>query len=354
MTWWVSSPAVMGQAIQAITAWETEMLPAVESSHTVPGWGFSGFSDAADYTIRFGQGGDLKLTGISTGSTDYVVSDLLQTVVSLRRNPTIPGIPADQQIIWYRTVGAGYEDGSIRNVQPTRAPDLEAALAGDVMNRGTDNMFQNLGDGNGNINNIERADFVFSGHFLQPQNEDHLNSVGFAIVERGGNDSFLIAAITELDEFGDPSAFAEPVSISAGWGAAPLWTSQTLVLRGDQALDDGSYRPSTTVNDQSAYGLFFTLEDLGAAVGESIYGYSLFAGDTTWGGDTSNLLDWTNPQFFPTDTPAATGGMDLVSGGSGILRVGLDTTGLIIPEPGSAMLAFLGGGLLMWSRRRAT
>jgi hypothetical protein len=264
------------------------------------------------------------------------------------------------KIAWYRATDTNHSPGNTRNVQASFVPTLEELLVGNTINRGTDNMFENQGNQQGNNNNIERADFIFSGtDAISPQNQDHLQGVGFAVLERGGNDPIYVSAILGIDG-SQVLSLSTPVFVPAGtsgWGSGGLWPSgdnRTLVLR-DTAVA-GEFRPSdTTPDSQNLFGLFFSLEALGVTVGDTVYGYAIMAGDTVVS-DLNALLDWTDPNVYPTNTTSTHGGLDLVSGGSAFIRDGLDTDGLFtaIPEPSVfALVAALGAfGLVMVRRRR--
>jgi hypothetical protein len=79
---------------------------------------------------------------------------------------------------------------------------------------GTDNVFGNQGDGNGNNNNIERIDSVFSASGITVN-----NTLAFAVFERGvatAHDGFKIAAITGVDANGIPTSYGPLITIPAG------------------------------------------------------------------------------------------------------------------------------------------
>ncbi len=198
-----------------------------------------------------------------------------------------------------------------------------------------------------NFNNIERIDFVTTGG-IQPQNAAQL-TVGFSVFERGGNDTFQIAAITGIDGFGNPTSYGTLTLSSAEWGGSLLATD-TLVVRGANS-SPYDFEPSKFVQGQSIEGVFFTLSGLGVAVSDTIYGFSLFGADVT--GSGGDLVDWNNATFFPTDTSNANGGMDLVSGGILWAPDGLGTTGLLVPEPSAVLPVLAGAGIAALWRRRA-
>ncbi len=67
---------------------------------------------------------------------------------------------------------------------------MENALFSDLINRGTDNIFTNDGNEQGNNNNIERVDYINTEEEGIPVDpNDDLNTIGFVIMERGGNDA---------------------------------------------------------------------------------------------------------------------------------------------------------------------
>ncbi|MCC5841269.1 MAG: hypothetical protein JJT96_14220 [Opitutales bacterium] len=350
------------QGAIVITSVSTTLDTATSFSQTVPGAGSSSFGSDTNYTINFGVQGDLRMTGFAANSTNFTVNTNLLTNVFLRRNSAqLSGVTPNHQIAWYRATDTNYSSGDTRNVQASFVPTLEALLGGNIINRGTDNMFENTGNNSGNNNNIERADFIFSGNdALTPQNQAHLDGVGFTILERGGNDPIYVSAILGING-SQVTNLSQPVLVAAGdWGNTDLWPTgdnRTLVLR-DTAVA-GEYRPSdVTPDSQRLVGLYFSLETLGVSVGDTVYGYAIMAGDTNMtiaGADLDRLLDWNDAEIFPTNTTSANGGLDLVSGGSAFIQDGLDTDGLFvaIPEPSVfGLVAALGAFGYVFVRRR--
>ncbi len=223
-----------------------------------------------------------------------------------------------------------------------RATSMTEALTGNVVSWGTDNVFDNVASNN---NNIERIDFVYPGG-IQPQNALQL-AVGFSVIERGGSDTFQIAAITGVDGSGNPTSYGTLTISALEWGPGLLATD-TVIVRGPDT-SPYEFEPSGFVEGQSVAGVFFSLSDLGVGVLDTIYGYSLFGGDVT--GSDFDLIDWDNPTFFPTATTGVDGGLDLISGGILWTPDGLDTTGLLVPEPTAAVLVCV-FFLSVCSRRR--
>src|SRR5207245_650390 len=120
--------------------------------------------------------------------------------------------------------------------------------------------------------------------------------------ERGLNhqhDSFKIAAVTALDGAGRPANYGPLLSLSKGsWGNTDLLPLQGYTIMRQNNTIGGGFHPSDKTI-QTIGGLAVTATDL-APAGTTIYGFSLFAPDTT--GSGLQLVDWTNSTFFPTNT----------------------------------------------------
>ena len=171
---------------------------------------------------------------------------------------------------------------------------------------GTDNVFGNQGDSNGNNNNIERIDSVFSASGITVN-----NTLAFAVFERGptnGHDGFKIAAITGIDASGNPTSYGPLINVVAGtWGTTSLGLLNTLVTR-NNATQPGAdaTHPSAATSGQVLGGVSLNvIQDLGIPAGAKIFGYSLFSPDTP---ANANLVNWNS---FPTNTNSnSPGGLD--------------------------------------------
>jgi hypothetical protein len=86
---------------------------------------------------------------------------------------------------------------------------MKAILFQLSINAGTDHVFANDA---ANTNNIERVDYFNSSENAFTVEDP--TTQGFLIVERGGNDSFKIAAITALDDNDNPSEFGTLHSVN--------------------------------------------------------------------------------------------------------------------------------------------
>ncbi|MEA5520611.1 Ig-like domain-containing protein [Limnoraphis robusta] len=268
-------------------------------------------------TYNFGVGSNLQITSFEDESGIQFLSAGRLDEFELKRLPNNQ-VQGDRQIIWYEQ--GGNSNSTTINLAPNQAESttdqeaMEIALFSEIINRGTDNIFANQDNGDGNINNIERVDYISTRGLTIP--ESNLDGIGFLILERGGNDYFKIAAITGLDSnTGEPTAFGPLLSFAGGdWGESDTGFS-TRVLRQEEGQDSIA---STQISEQNIAGIFISYEDLLGenAGGNEFFGYALFPPDIDQDND---LVGLTN---FPTTTsdnrgPADPlgGGLDLVGGG---------------------------------------
>jgi hypothetical protein len=211
--------------------------------------------------------------------------------------------------------------GSVLNFKPPYKEVMEDLLAGGMLNQGTDNVFTNASNGDGNNNNIERVDVVFPGGL----NTATPNQAGFAIFDRGANyqhDGFKIAAITGVDAAGNPTSFgtvrtciAGNGSSNGGWGHPSTANGNKMlpsyVLRKDAA--DLFLRVSSNVN-QEIGGVFYSFADLGISSGQHLYGYALLGPDGIASPTSAQLLNLNDVSVYPTNTTESSGGgLDLVA-----------------------------------------
>lgn len=224
----------------------------------------------------------------------------------LRRNLSAP--TPTNNIVWNFIVS---NSGTTYNLAGSFVGQESTAFGGRDLNffTGTDNIFGNQGDTNGNNNNTQRVDSIFSASGITVN-----NTLAFAVFERGatnGHDGFKIAAITGLDANGNPSSYGPLISLATGaWGTTSLGPLNTLVTR-NNANEPGANatHPSATASGQFLGGVSLNvIQDLGIPAGTKIFGYSLFAADIP---ANANLVNWNS---FPTNTNSGTaGGIDLLA-----------------------------------------
>ena len=287
--------AYRGTFPEPVTTLITTTQAATPSTITINGSGAVGSSldENTQYTVNFGQGDNLLLSGFEVnGETFGVAAD---TTLTIRRNPvnTVINTPFFDVID---------ETGTTFNVAGDQITTDEEALDGNIINRGIEAVF--LNDGRG-VANIERLDYVSATAL--PVTGDPADT-GFLVVERGANDSFNIAAITAVDAAGNPTAYGDLITVQAGDFGTTGQTISPLQLRTEQpgpVTADNVFAPN-----QSIGAVYVSLEDLGLTTGQNFLGYSLFAPDVN---PTDNLVDWLS---FPTDTDAIPGNsLDPLAGG---------------------------------------
>ncbi|MEO6228674.1 MAG: T9SS type A sorting domain-containing protein [Ferruginibacter sp.] len=281
-------------------------------SYTAPGASGSSFSGT---TISYHFGQATQNTGNSTTLKDFTIGNEVYTYalnanssVKLRRvnNPVVSG---NRTLLWVEgKPGDGANNVSVVNAYND---NMEAAFSRNSLNQGTDNLFQNQGDGNGNSNNIERLDVVFAGGMISTIN----TKVGFALFERGNDndhDGFVIAAITAVDLAGNATSYGKQLRVTSGnYGNLPGSSLKYYVVRRDLAVE-ATLKMSTSGN-QNIGGVYISLDELGIANGDKIYGYSVFSSDLPTTATSADMVDYTNPAFFPTNTGSDKGGIDLMA-----------------------------------------
>jgi CshA-type fibril repeat protein len=264
------------------------------------------------YTYNFpvGTNNNLVISGFTAASSTYNLAQLVDQV-RLRRipNPSVSNAEG-RQVFWYEVENLN-STGNVLNLRPSRINTMEQALLGNVINRGVDNVFANQGDNN--INNIERIDFIASGGLTAPT-AANLNDIGFLLLERGGNDPLTIAAITAVDASGNPTAYAPLQVVPTGaWGASGF-NLATAVLNDMGA--GGDPRFSSNIAAQNIRGVFLSYSALGIGAGQTFFGYSVFPNDV--GTDLVNLTD----AALNSSSASGQGGLDLVAGGGIFVRSG--------------------------------
>lgn len=208
-----------------------------------------------------------------------------------------------------------YEYGNIVNVGepnntisilPNKTMNSEDALGDQIINNGAESIFHNFRTSFQSVNtDVERIDVIFNALLKTSTPEN----AGFLIAERGGNDNIKVAAITSLSISGKPSAYGTLASINIGDWAVGINRSLKMI----SYISDNNginYGPFASNSAQSITANFMSLQDLGIASEQVIYGYSIFPGDVDPAGNPSH--DLVDPETFPKNTASANGGLDLV------------------------------------------
>ena len=286
------------------------------NSYTASGAVGSSFS-GTNYNYTFGaatQGtnNQKQLNSLTIGQEIYSYVQNANSFVKIRRvNNSI--VSGTRTLLWVEKNNVAGGSGNKIAVVPQYNDNMESVFDGNSLNQGTDNLFANQGDGNGNNNNIERLDVIFAGGVISTYND----KVGFALFERGADnehDPFVIAAVTSIDQNGNPTGYANPKRVNTGnWGNIPSSATDYYVVRKNPATES-NLRMSTS-GKQNIGGVFITFKDLGIATGVKIYGYSIIGYDLPACATAANLVDYSNNTYFPTNTSSATsqGGIDLIA-----------------------------------------
>lgn len=330
---WALSLSVFLASVSGQTAITSITTNTTDSANTV--------SDTPGVTFENTR---VALTSFVAGGSPYLVSTLADQAF-VRRATGIDN--PNQSSVWYRDgVVAGNELG-------TYATDYPSLMLDNNIAGGSDNTFANGTTGAHQVQdgNIERIDFVYSGGLTAS------SSLVFAVFERGAvgvHDLFRIAAITGWNTTTNtPTAYGALVgpSSSADWGTANVVGDFGYHLfRYDTGDNLTTSTTHTEVGTQGMGGILFTMSQLGITPGTRIYGYSLFGNDVTNGGNSANLIDYTNATYFPVNTTNATGsgGLDLatINGISFSVVPAASTYALT----GSAIMAL--AAVSHWHRRR--
>lgn len=197
-------------------------------------------------------------------------------------------------------------------ITPDYVGTMEELINSYIINRGTDNVFAN-GTG-ATTNNIERVDMLLD----IPVNTTGMNrnQSGFLLMERGGNDPFKIAAITQVSG-NNVTEFRTPVNVvNSHWGNAV--SIRSLVMQRVIGTD-ANLKPSQNIDPQQVSGVFIPLSALNIPTNGTIYGISIFGNDVST--DPASLLDISNTTTYPRNTDGSSaGGIDFMAGGGFFTR----------------------------------
>lgn len=306
-----------------------------------------------------------QVTMISTAVDDYMFDGPVASNVYFRRGATGDnGATAWYQGTDFDSGGGGYTVYGQGDTSPT----LNELMLTSNISQGIRNPFANTSSA-GPTSNIERIDFYFgTGGYTVSEG----SALVFFDLENFGNngDGFRLSAITGWDTGTSTSTAYK----NAGLLITPGSYGEALDVPGTQ--DNIGYIRSTTSSgdniggtqtvatidtdvsgalgdsDLVIVGMLIRLQDLGLSVGETIYGYSLMAGDVvaTTGAD---LVDFTDTDVYLNTTNAGDdpeadyGNVDFAAFGAKISRP--------VPEPSSYGLIFMGlsvGGFVLRRRPR--
>ncbi len=178
--------------------------------------------------------------------------------------------------------------GDILTLNAERQVPEESLYQASLLNVGYDNVLVNSGT---NSSNIERIDAIYGTGMLTATPANAL----IPVLDRGANAVFKIAAILSLDANGEPASYGSLVEVEAGDSGGEVLAIGSSVLFLQQALGEDPI--PTGSSTQGVGGVAISLQELGVAANQVIYGYSLFSIDVN---DVDH--DLTDITTFPTDS----------------------------------------------------
>jgi Secretion system C-terminal sorting domain len=288
------------------------LAPDSTKTYATTGGGVGAYAATNNFKIRFGKD-TASIERIDSykcniaGSLKTFARNNLNYTVKIRRvnNPVAQGT----NVLMF---SRGYVRNDTVSLRASYVNNMEQMFKTNYITYGSDNFFGNQGDGNGNNNNIERLDIIYSRGFITTT----VNDVGFSIFERGAtgaHDPFRIAAIKKVDAQGNPLLYGKLVRVApANYGHVSPTDVNYVVMRMDSPQN--VLHPSTTVS-QGVGGVMVTLGNLGILAGDTTYGFSLFGDDVGTLGTNTGLVNYNNATVFPTNSSSATGaagGLDIM------------------------------------------
>ncbi len=309
----VFNTLVNGQTpVTQITFIGNSAATVTETNIKGAGYTFSQWIGTADFTVNYSSSladDVLNLTSFKAGTADFIPISFPGVVAQVKRlGNSIIADKRDFITSWNRVSSAppAAAISGTFNCDAPKITSMESALLSNNINSGYDNVFNNT-TASPHYNNIERVDYIVPTGFTAIGTPD---KGGFAIFDRGVGDSFKIAAITSIDITGNPSSYKTlltvPVAKFSSTGLLLTGFDYTIFVS-DPLVNGGQCRPSTRQN-QNIRGVFISLQDLGIAVNEVVYGYSLFGQDV----DPALGHVLTDPSTFPANS-SFSGCLDLLN-----------------------------------------
>lgn len=301
---------------------------------------------------------------VSTASGAYNLSGPTASNVYFRRN-TSSGNSNNTTVFYSYSSTTSTWSGTTATVlgEGDSTPTAAEVMLSSNLSQGLRNPFANTGDSSSLTTNIERIDFYFAGGYTVQAGD----ALVFFDLENYGDygDGFRIAAYNTVGTVNgvanapttyantglliQPDTLGNAVQTPGGTNARYIRSTTT---NGDNlssnqsigVLDSNSGTPSS--NDLYLVGLVIPLSDLGLIVGQTISGYSLFAGDVKFT-NTNQMVNWNNTRYYPTDTSADSwGNVDFMGFGAQFAQ------SAPVPEPSVYGAALVGVGLLALGLRR--
>ncbi|HGG60862.1 MAG TPA: hypothetical protein ENK26_13260 [Gammaproteobacteria bacterium] len=274
-----------------ITEMITESRPATPSSYVKNGVAY-----------QWGLGNDVLIRGFVYQGKRYDYQRLADRVVVRRvDNPRARG---ERCSVFVETAGANlsYAPSYPPTTNAQGNCDMAAIISGDVVNLGALDVFSNAGERPDSVKNIERVDLIVS-QGLKAAPSGALDQSGHVVIEKSGNNPVRMAAITALDANGDPAAYGPLVYVhsihadSSQLRYGLVAPERELDFLATEDSDQPGRLAYSNSHHESMGMAFVSQAELGLAVGQKYYGFSIFPSDVD-----PSVHRLTDPSTFPRDS----------------------------------------------------
>ena len=267
--------------------------------------GNSGTANGIDFA-----GEQLRVDSFSANGSSWETA--ISATSFIRRNNRGGTVP-DDNLIWVEQIDS---PTNLRGPIPTTT---EAALNGNNLYAGSDNLFVNAGETN--QSSIERVDYVLDSTTTVS------SSRGLTVFERGNDnahDSFQVALILGVDGNDNPTSFSDFLNINANtWGQTNLelnTSANRSILRDDNGDEIFA---ETAATSQNLGGVVITLDSFtegGSAITDPVFGYALFGGDVD--GTSPDIANVTSSAYPLSNSGVVQGelGLDPVALNFGLVQ----------------------------------
>lgn len=298
----ISGPAAAQSPITQIGYSNNSIPTQTETNINGAGYSFSQWTTASNFTVNYGSTATndiLSVTSFTAGGNNFIPLTSPNAIIKVRRAANAAINDQRDFITYWSKCSTSPLPGALSGTIDCDAPkitSMEVAMSSNNINCGYDNLFNNT-IAAPHYGNVERVDYVVPNGFLAISMPD---KAGFAVFDRGNGDDFKIAAITSVDASGNPTGYKTLITVPASkFSATGLLQSSFdyVIFVSDPNVASGQSRPSTKSN-QNIKGVYISFQDLGIAVNETIYGYSLFGQDV----DPASGHVLKDPSTFPVNS----------------------------------------------------
>ncbi|MFT4725548.1 MAG: hypothetical protein ACI9UN_000043 [Granulosicoccus sp.] len=295
------SSVILGLALSSAGYAAVEVNSIITSD--IPATPFTYTKDGIEY--RWGMGSNQYMEGFTTTEGRVYSYTMSADRVEVLRDD-VTGVTTGKPCgIFVERIGETLTSRSFAADYPSDGSgtgncDLSALLSSRVINRGAVDLFSNkLPD----AKNVERLDYLFDFGVLAPFEPSDMALAGHAVAEKSSNNPVKVAAILELDVFGQPAAYGPLVFVGESFCLdEPICYHLTDLQHTYSFLQNDFNEPQgfpvETERSRETVGMaFLSMNDLGLKPGQRYHGLSIFADDVD--AEQHNLLD---PSSFPNNT----------------------------------------------------